>query len=384
METAELAQCSVDDLAESIGQMHAAAMAAQAAMLELIAAYDARGAWRDDGATSMGAWLAVRLNTSFAHGTEMARVARALAELPALRSVVADGALSWAQTVAVTQLASPETDVTWAAEAPAMSAAQLQLAVRCRRPPEPEVRQRWLRLRTDPDSGWTRLSGRLPGADGTVVTTVLERLAAQVPPDADIGRPGAFENRMADALVEMSSTRLAAEADADRACVVVHVDAAVLAGTAPGGAQVIGGPAIAAEAARRLACDARVEFVAHGPRTSLGRPGPVVGISRTSRQIPPWLARHLRQRDGGCRFPGCGRTRWTQAHHVLPWSQGGPTDASNLLTLCHVHHVLLHEGGWRLSGNPDAEVCFIRPDGRPLATGPPRLRPDVARRLLGE
>lgn len=381
METAELVRCSDDDLAQSIDQMQAAALAAQASMLELIAVYDARGAWRADGSTSMGAWLAGRLNTTFGHGAELARVARALSSLPALRALVGEGGLSWAQTVAVTALADADSDAGWAADAAGLGPARLAALVRRRRPPEPEVTERALRLHTDAESGWTRLWGRLPGAEGAVVSSALERLAAQVPVGADSGRPEPFDVRMADALVEMSSLSLDDDADADRACVVVHVEAAVLAGAEPGGAEV-GATAVVSEAARRLACDARVEFVAER-----GGPFPaapvVVGISRTSRQVPAWLGRHLRRRDGGCRFPGCGRTRWTQAHHVLHWSQGGPTDASNLLTLCHAHHRLLHEGGWRLSGNPDADVCFIRPDGRPLATGPPRLRPDVARRLLG-
>ncbi|MGQ0743181.1 MAG: DUF222 domain-containing protein [Acidimicrobiales bacterium] len=362
------------------------------------------------------------LGTSFPAGQEMARVAGSLSQLPCIRALATEGGLSWASLVALACLATPETDSHWATRAQAMSATQLRQAARLHRPPQPQANERSLRISTNPDTGWTRLSGRLPGADASVVADALQRLATQVPDNANTEAPDPLKCRMADALVALASTHVANDADADRACVVVHVSAEALAavalvedappsageqasevkfeaggageGTGPvkdvlrenpssEGAQVIGGPAITAEAARRLACDARVEFVAHGPSNQGGREV-VVGIGRASRQVPAWLARQLRHRDDGCRFPGCGRIRWTHAHHIRHWSKGGPTDTSNLITLCHTHHVLVHEGGWRISGNPDHQVYFIRPDGRTLATGPPRLREDLRERLFGE
>ncbi|MGH9189719.1 MAG: DUF222 domain-containing protein, partial [Acidimicrobiales bacterium] len=284
MEPADLAECSNDDLAQTIGQLHAAELAIRATLLQVVGTYDERRAWREDGATSMTTWLAMQLAMSHRSASEVVRVARSLPDLPAVAGVFAEGGLSWDQVAAVTRLAGPEDDAALAAEAPAMSAAQLQAAARRVRPPEPEVRRRCLRIRPQLDSGWVRLSGQLPAADGAVVTTALDRLASQAPPDPVGGLPEPLESRMADALVEMASVRLAADADADRACVVVHVDAEVLAGR-DGGADVVDAPPIVAEAARRLACDARVEFVAHGPD------GKVVGVGRPSRHFKSWLSR---------------------------------------------------------------------------------------------
>jgi hypothetical protein len=34
--------------------------------------------------------------------------------------------------------------------------------------------------------------------------------------------------------------------------------------------------------------------------------------------------------------------------------------------LCPFHHRLVHEGGWRIRGDPNHDVVFVRPDGRPL------------------
>ncbi|MFI5287277.1 MAG: HNH endonuclease signature motif containing protein [Candidatus Dormibacteria bacterium] len=39
---------------------------------------------------------------------------------------------------------------------------------------------------------------------------------------------------------------------------------------------------------------------------------------------------HLR--DQGCRFPGCDRPpAWTDGHHIIHWSDGGPTELENLV-----------------------------------------------------
>ena len=51
-------------------------------------------------------------------------------------------------------------------------------------------------------------------------------------------------------------------------------------------------------------------------------------------------------------FPGCNRpAKWSDVHHIVWWETGGRTDCDNLLLLCGTHHHLVHEGGWRLTGN---------------------------------
>ena len=54
------------------------------------------------------------------------------------------------------------------------------------------------------------------------------------------------------------------------------------------------------------------------------------------------------------------------------------TRLGNLITLCHFHHHLLHEGGFSLTSTDDGVFVFRRPDGHSLLAGLP-----VERRFRG-
>jgi hypothetical protein len=45
------------------------------------------------------------------------------------------------------------------------------------------------------------------------------------------------------------------------------------------------------------------------------------------------------------------------------------------------HHRLVHEGGWRIWGNPNETIRFFAPDGRWFEQGPPALREDLRERV---
>ncbi|MBA2574657.1 MAG: HNH endonuclease, partial [Nocardioidaceae bacterium] len=65
--------------------------------------------------------------------------------------------------------------------------------------------------------------------------------------------------------------------------------------------------------------------------------------------------------------PGCNRPpSWTEAHHITPWSHGGPTDLANGCLLCGFHHRLIHQGEWPV---------VMATDCIPDITPPPRIDP---------
>ncbi len=109
--------------------------------------------------------------------------------------------------------------------------------------------------------------------------------------------------------------------------------------------------------ARRLACDA--DLIA----AVLGADGSVLDVGRAQRLVTAaiWLA--LVVRDQHCAFPGCRRPPvMCHAHHVVHWSDGGPTSLANLVLLCGTHHRILHGTPWRvrISGS-DARPEFLAP-----------------------
>jgi len=81
----------------------------------------------------------------------------------------------------------------------------------------------------------------------------------------------------------------------------------------------------------------------------------------------------LAVRDGGCRFPGCDRpVSWCEAHHVVPWADGGATALSNLVLLCwRHHHDFAHHPKWHLKLLPDSTVEVTKPDDTGMSSRPP-------------
>jgi len=148
--------------------------------------------------------------------------------------------------------------------------------------------------------------------------------------------------------------------------VVVHVDAPALVDSdQPGQSILEDGARVSAETSRRLERDASRVVMQHR------LDGRVVEVAARTRTIPPALRRALHHRDRGCRFPGCG-LRFGQGHHIRHWAQGGaPTTLSNLALLCRRHHRAVHEEGYEVDRQPDGELRFRRPDGRPLPEVPP-------------
>jgi len=367
------------ELVDAILQSAAISNAVQRRQLDLLAQYDRRELWKADGATSMAAWVTGVLGTGRDTAAEAVRVAHAFVELPVIAATFEEGALSFDQARAVTQFATPQTDKHMASEARKFSAGQLRRMAQRFRPvalkDENENHDaRDFKIRWDLRNRVLKMSGQLPAAEGRVVEKALDRFMSTKKYDPRPTEAYDHDAHRADALVAVCSTAIGADADADRATIGVHVDARVLAGEA-GMAELDNATAIAMETAQRLACDSRWYIVVDGPD------GIPLGIGRVSRSIPPYLAREIRHRDGGCRFPGCERKLWTNIHHQKPWGEGGRTDMDNLLVLCGPHHRLVHEGQWEVRGDPNDVVEFVSPDGRVFREGPTPARPEFSERI---
>jgi hypothetical protein len=174
-----------------------------------------------------------------------------------------------------------------------------------------------------------------------------------------------FEERQAEAFVFVFELALSHGFSATERYapyhIVLNVDASSLANNqAAGLCELAHGPQLSVESARRIGCDATMIQVAHAPD------GSVLDVGRRTRKISSrlWLALVLRDRH--CVFPGCGRSAYLKAHHIVHWCEGGETNLANLCLVCSRHHHLAHEGGFMIKGQAPHNLTFLSPEGVPL------------------
>jgi hypothetical protein len=362
-----------DELTAAMDQAHQRVSSAHRDLLVLIAEVDRRGAWQDSGARDTAHWLSMRYGISGWRAHRWIAAAHALEGLPRLSEALANGTLGIDKAVELARFATAEREadlVRWAQE---VSCATI------RRRGDAEVRacvEQVIEVeRTRSLSWWYFDEGRrfgleadLPAAQGAIVARALERAAETIPAMPDEEDACFVDARRADALVSLCSARIAADPDPDRATVVVHAQVDPTTGELTAG-ELEDGPGLHRETVARLLCTARTQSVLEDPN------GNVLGLGRMSREPSAWMVRQVRYRDRGCRFPGCGTRRFTQAHHIEWWSRGGRTDLDNLLLICSFHHRLVHEHGWSLTRSADGDVRWFRPDGTRYRAGPTGRRP---------
>ena len=76
----------------------------------------------------------------------------------------------------------------------------------------------------------------------------------------------------------------------------------------------------------------------------------IINAGRTQRLFTPAQRKLLYARDLGCSFPDCrAAATWCEAHHIIPWQEGGETNLNNAALVCEHHHTLLHHSGWELT-----------------------------------
>ena len=83
------------------------------------------------------------------------------------------------------------------------------------------------------------------------------------------------------------------------------------------------------------------------------------------------LADFVRCRDLTCRFPGCDTPAMRcDLDHTIPYRDGGRTHASNLKSLCRLHHLIKTFWAWRDQQLPDGTLIWTSPSGQTYVTTP--------------
>jgi hypothetical protein len=359
----------------------------EAALLRDIAEFDATEAWRGDGALSMRDWLVARCHISRARARTLVDAATKTGRLPALSRALADGRLTLDVFAPLAAVATPRTDADLAKAAENWTPRQARhFVAEVKGATDAEaaaqVQRRFVRFDDQRNLIWAQLSG---DSYALVKSALVGRARRHDHPSANDPDYERFESRCADALLQICveqgqgaktaatdqkpSTRTGPNSTpvhgGARTTMIVHTDLdRLLYGDGYGHASIQEVGPISAEVARRLACNAHITVSFDSPD------GTTLDQKKLERDPSEAQRIEIRRRDNGCRFPGCGCRHVTDVHHIVWASKQGPTVMSNLLTLCVAHHSRVHELGWKMDGDAQADVRFTSPHGRVFVSSP--------------
>jgi hypothetical protein len=243
---------------------------------------------------------------------------------------------------------------------------------------EKQRRQTFLRHWVDAE-GMTNLFGKFDPERGSAVAALLDAGVeamfhsgdSEVPIECDSSiEPN--DHRRALALVAMLQCRpdgLTGIALGGSSCdrparaeIVVHIDYELLSGhvseLGPSDARTcrtLNGSELTVETIRRLACEAEIiPLVLDGKSVPLD-------VGKSKRLATTYQRRALAAVHETCAIDGCSvKFSHCEPHHIDYWENGGATDFNNLVPLCSRHHHAAHEGGWKLSLNPETRKLLVQ------------------------
>ena len=362
---------------EALARLDGAAVAlcrAAAAFLEEVAAAAGKVRPWEVGCQDLPHLVAARYGFAAWKAHRAVEAARALRDLPRIRGALSRGELSFDKVLELCRFAKPGDEEGLVAWARGVSVGEVRYrADRLRAASAKEERKlqasryvRWWHEERE-----FRLSAALPPADGAILVRALEEATREVPELPGEEAPVPVEARHADALVTLARAYLGGRERPVPSTVVVHARWDALT-RGRQGAHLAEGVALNPEVARRLACTSKIEVLFEGEG------GRVLARAAPRRRPPAWMVRELLRRRPCCAFPGCGRRRYLEIHHLESFGRGGPTTLENLAPLCAFHHKLPHELDWGFR-RVDGQEVWTRPDGMPHEPGPSRP-PDVVLR----
>ncbi len=355
-----LAALSTEELFEAAAETAHRVGALLGRFVELVGELDRRQGWRDEGATSLEAWIVERCGVSVSTARAWAHVAGRLFDLPQLASALCAGEISFDKVRAVVDVATPETDGALVEKAAECSVRQLAELARSTTGTGAE------RARSEDDRRSLRFNDtfrtlcvQLPPESYAEAKSSLETRARRMPSDGETP----WDQRLCDGFLQL--LRSGGPSGSSPYFVVAHVPLAALVevdSTLSGELEEAG--LINTETVRRIACDATLAIAVDDDV------GHTMYEGRARRLPSDAQRREVKRRDRHCRFPGCTNATFTNAHHIKPWKPDGRTDLDNLALLCEYHHRRVHTKEWTMSGDANGELSFVGPTGRAMTSRP--------------
>jgi hypothetical protein len=338
-----LARLCDNDLEAVVVELARVRQALDAAWLLALEAARGRALHLRRGARDTATWIASLTGDRRGAARRDVSVAEQVAAAPVAARALASGAVSAARAAELARAGDLPVRVqeALAEQAPRLPVEQLAREVSRARldhglgEPEPVVT-----LTITPHATRVHVEADLDGEGGELVAKAVDLAVDRLGLPADLP----YARRRALGLVAVCRHFLEHVDDpgdvrtGGRPHLLAVADVATLLADAGGSARLESGVVIRGEVARRLACDAGLSRVITNGRSE------VLDVGRTTRSIPPALARAVIVRDRHCTHPTCHAPPWAcEIHHVLQWARGGTTSPENLRLLCWFHHQQVHE-----------------------------------------
>ena len=214
--------------------------------------------------------------------------------------------------------------------------------------------RRFARIKKDLDDGMTVLYGRFDPVTGARIETALSAKTRELWREDDPNDRVSAGQRMADALEQLlTGPRPGEDGRMQDVRLLLIADYDTVGDQLANGRLSDGTPLPASEL-RRLACDAQVLPAIFG-----GGSQPL-DLGRGRRTANGAQRAALIARDRAC--VGCGaKAAWCQAHHIVHWAEGGPTNLDNMVLLCSRCHHKVHDRDWQIRRTPTGHFTLRRP-----------------------
>jgi hypothetical protein len=358
----------------------------EAIVAERLAAFDARGLCKDDGAGSTTSWAAARCNISGAEISGVLATGKRMKRFSALAELLKAGAVSARHVRHVERalaglperLVEPAIGFLTPLAATHDPAAFAVICQRMRETLTPELTDaetkdleadQWLDVSAF--DGGLKIDGMLRGINAEAFAAAMRRFGVIKPEDTRTAK-----QRRADAAGELA--RVAANAPV-AGLAPVHVTVICDLVTLQRALDAAAGRPMSFSG-RMPAAEADLVHGAHGELTRapidwaallgavlngetrrlvLGPGSEVLDLGRAHRFFTRTQRIAIRRGEQRCRVRGC-RSPYVEYDHKIGWGEGGPTNVANGRPFCGFHNRLRTQG-WDTEDLPNGEVTLIRP-----------------------
>jgi len=378
--------CDLGDAAMTERVLAGAALEDRVRALTTLAVgvWEPRKTWTGSNARSARMWLGTHAELGSVNAGRLLRAGRLTAKHPVVATALRDGQLSCRKLDLLTDAVNAGRDEVFERDA----ALLVNHVCALRHDLAAQLMTRWKYLADDAVSNaeneaqvdkrqlhhsrvgnrW-RTDGSADLWSGAIIDAALrDAMDGPDSPDREGGQRSAAQRRH-DALVNICQRHLCArnlgKGANPVATVNIHVSAEVLFGSSdddfdPDAVCDLypGGP-IPRNVARQALADSYVgEIVFNAERD-------VISYGKLRRHFSGAQRRAIIARDGPhCAVPGCGNTvDECEAHHLIPFSHGGPTDIANGAMVCRGNHHDITNNKAHLARGPDGTYSYRAPNG---------------------